>query len=164
MISHCERGLIWLNSEKKKNMYVSYSLGIKNGSSKCTWILEITGQQNSTSQLFSRKLTVGVLRRNLVVIAENTIATKMNFLIQEFTSLPKYKDKFYLSWCKRIFIISILVIYNKLSFMIRYSCGLSNIYSCIILNLNNREKVRRNSILRGMKRMLLAMKFKRILY
>lgn len=37
-------------------MYVSYSLGIKNGSSKCTCILETTGQQNSTSQLFSRKL------------------------------------------------------------------------------------------------------------
>lgn len=46
----------------EKNMYVSYSLGIKNGSSKCTWILEITGQQKSTSQLFSRKLTVGVVR------------------------------------------------------------------------------------------------------
>lgn len=61
MISHCERGLIWLNSEKKK-ICMCYSLGIKNGSSKCTWILEITGQQNSTSQLFSRKLTVGVVR------------------------------------------------------------------------------------------------------
>ena len=89
MISHYERGLIWLNSEEKKNMYVSYSLGIKNGSSKCTWILEITGQQNSTSQLFSRKLTVGVVRNP-------DCYWKHHCYKDEFLN----SKNFYLSWCK----------------------------------------------------------------